>query len=131
MENQKLLLSFLSRCSDAFDVDEDSSLADRVLEPLFKEKRFNTDPAEVLGKVVALNGLYGTRVFDIYGMAEHIQQQGQHLDNCLRKVTQRRWVPSGDGMGAISATSTPSRRSIVTGIAPIATPCSIRTPRSP
>jgi len=45
--------NYLKRCSKAFEGDDGAySLADRVLKPLFKEKRLNTDEAEALGKAL-------------------------------------------------------------------------------
>lgn len=46
--------------------------ADRVLDYLGKTIPENTDLDRVLLKVAALNQLYGTNVYDLYAMAQHI-----------------------------------------------------------
>src|SRR5712692_8094343 len=51
---RRQLLAYLRKCARAFERVDDYPLADRVLRPLFRAQRRNTDPASTLGKAVTL-----------------------------------------------------------------------------
>lgn len=51
-----------------------SELADRTLDRLFKQFPENKNIEEILLKVVAINALYSTNIFNIYAVAKHIHQ---------------------------------------------------------
>ncbi len=61
---------------------DDYADADAALELVFKTWPANTSLPEVLTKVVTLNRLYSTSVFDVHGVAKHLLQL--NIDEALR-----------------------------------------------
>lgn len=77
----------LRRCQRAVKTLPDYAIAEAALASLFHSRRKNTDAADVLVKVAALNALYATSVLGVYRMAEHIFSHGERID-C--------WLTQGD-----------------------------------
>jgi hypothetical protein len=55
-----------------FDADPVTGLADRMLVRVFQKFPANSHPEHVLLKVVVLNRLYSTSIYDVTGMTAHI-----------------------------------------------------------
>lgn len=55
-----------------FDSDPSTGLVDRALAELIHQFPGNTDPAQVLLKVAALNSLYATQIYAVVSVARHI-----------------------------------------------------------
>lgn len=67
--------------AEAFQDEDNTGLPARALERLFRLYPANTDKAEVLLKVAALNALYSTNIFDMVGLARHITER--NIDDLL------------------------------------------------
>ena len=63
--------SFLEECARLFE--QEYVLPDLVLDLVFRQRfASNTDKREIYIKVAVLNSLYGTNIYDLEAMAEHI-----------------------------------------------------------
>jgi hypothetical protein len=63
--------------------DEKNATTERALKELFRRYPTNDDEAHVLLKVMALNRLYFTGIYDVHGMAEQIHQHVKPIDAAL------------------------------------------------
>lgn len=70
----------LQRCRSALQAHTTYELADRVLRLVFEGNPTNTNDADVLRKVVLLNALYATSIYDVFRMAHHVHRLGAKLD---------------------------------------------------
>lgn len=67
---------FLILCSKQFDDNK----ADKVIGDYIKQFHDNTDFHKVFTKVVLINSLYGTNIFDTSKMASHIHDPKKNID---------------------------------------------------
>jgi len=85
MKPNAQMLSYLERCADAFSDGTGFSLADAVVEPIFRNHPNNQREEEVLLKVAVLNTLYAAGVLGVYRMAHHlVLKRSRLLDKYLR-----------------------------------------------
>ena len=70
--------------------------SDEALHALANAFPGNSDPAHVLCKAAALNTLYGTNVFDVVSVAEHVSDvlEAGHSSSAPELVEAVAWVPS-------------------------------------
>lgn len=62
----------IRRASRAFDEDARTGVSDGAVRLLFEKWSRNTDPSQVLAKVVLLNHLYNTNIYDVYTIGRNI-----------------------------------------------------------
>jgi len=83
------LRSYLERCERAFYKPRGYSVADRILEQQFGDYPRNRHIVSVRTKVVLLNQLYRTNVFDDRNLSLHINRRGRGIDTYLREGSLR------------------------------------------
>jgi hypothetical protein len=79
--------------------DRDNELPERALKVLIEHFPENTDRAHILLKVVAINRLYATNIFDVYSVVNHIAERKIDTDlkaGSIQLVGKMAWVPIGD-----------------------------------
>lgn len=76
MEPGKAIKELLRLCSEKFYDIEGTQVADQAVKMVFERWPGNTRQEEVLTKVVVLNSLYNTALYDVHDMAKHIVKQG-------------------------------------------------------
>src|ERR1043166_1769724 len=79
--------------------DKDNKLPERALKELIEHFPKNADPAHILLKVVAINRLYTTNIFNVYRVVSHIADLKIDTDletGSIDLVGKMAWVPIGD-----------------------------------
>lgn len=76
MEPGKAIKELLRLCSEKFYDIEGTQVADQAVKVVFERWPGNTHREEALIKVVILNSLYNTALYDVHKMAKHIVKQG-------------------------------------------------------
>jgi len=75
MKKEEAIKELLLLCSEKFYDIERYQITDQSVKMLFERWPENASEAQVLIKVVVLNSLYNTALYDVHAMAEHIVKQ--------------------------------------------------------
>jgi len=79
MESRETIKELLLLCSQKFYDIKGTRIADQAVKMVFERWPGNTRQEQVLTKVVVLNSLYNTALYDVLTMAGHIVEQGVDL----------------------------------------------------
>lgn len=79
------LWKLLEFCASKFEKIERYCLADCTISKIIEQASENDKIEDVLAKVVLINSLYGTAIFDVIKIAKHIQLKGEGIDNKIKK----------------------------------------------
>ena len=87
MDTRETTKELLLLCSQKFYDIEGTQVADQAVKMVFHRWPENTRQEQVLTKVVVLNSLYNTALYDVHAMAEHVVNQRVDLKFSQRDPT--------------------------------------------